>query len=475
MGNVFEAEEKKADSLGKGKKDTDKPSYYINEEERVHLQVTFQKVVSSDHHLIAEEFKALVLQFSNVFLVESLCSFLENSGVLKNYASFERFITESARVSASSTLQILWNMSNHLPISKVPEWDNHALRFCALLLILSSGISEADERKLFSLSKELLAFYTLSAHRSELDSPIDEDFLALQGVINNYSAHAAKPFQSLVAIAFLNALDSPSFKPYLAPELLEGSDILAGVEAGFLAMTGEELQGRWKQLYTMTKDGISFNRIVHHVLGYNGPTVILIRTAQESNVLGFYCHDRWRESNRFYGSSSNFIFTLDPHLRIYRAKNPSNMNFQFLATSGFNTPHGLGLGGTLDGFRLFIPDTLENCVARSICPTYEPGKMIFTDRMNVIENSHGMQNAATVFEIAHMEVWGSGGALRVEHGLLAQKETRVAMYANIEKARKVDKAQFFNNGFDREFLLSKTFSHQKDMQERLEEEYKTTT
>lgn len=473
MGNFFESEEKKAYSHGKGKKQAGKASYYINEEERVRLQATFRKVVTSDHHLISEEFKALVLPVSNVFVVESLCLYLETSDILKSYTAFEQFVTESARVSASSSLKILWNMSNYLPISKVPEWDNHASRFCALLLILSSGVSEADELKLFSLSKELLGFYTLSAHRSESDPPIDEDFIALQGVINSYSSHAAKPFQSLMAIAFLNALDSPSFKPYLPPELREGSDILTGVEAGFVAMTGEELQGQWKQLYTMTKDGISFNRIVHHVLGYNGPTVILIRTA-EDNVLGFYCHDRWRECNRFYGSSNNFMFTLTPHLRIYHAKNPSNMNFQFLATGGFNIPHGMGLGGTLEGFRLFIPDTLENCVARSICPTYEPGKLIFTDRMNIIEQSHGMQNAATIFEIAHMEVWGSGGALRVEHGLLAQKETRTAMYANIEKARKVDKAQFFNNGFDREFLLSNTFSHHKDMQERLEEEFKTT-
>ena len=30
---------------------------------------------------------------------------------------------------------------------------------------------------------------------------------------------------------------------------------------------------------------------------------------------------------------------------------------------------------------------------------------------------------------------------------------------NIQRARKVDKAQFFNNSFDKEFLLSGTFQH----------------
>lgn len=125
----------------------------------------------------------------------------------------------------------------------------------------------------------------------------------------------------------------------------------------------------------------------------------------------------------------------------------------------------------MDGFRLFIPDTLEQCTARAICPTYEPGKMVFTGD----SGGHGTTNHAAAlsnsvqFEIAHLEIWGSGGLARVETGLKAQKEQRQVMAENIDKARKVDKAQFFNNGFDREFLLQNTFSHQREMQERVED------
>jgi hypothetical protein len=153
------------------------------------------------------------------------------------------------------------------------------------------------------------------------------------------------------------------------------------------------------------------------------------------------------------------LFTLSPHFRIYHTTRITDNHFQFLATSGFKLPHGLGFGGNLEGFRLFIPDSLEQCTARAICTTYEPGKLVFSDDIDVNN---------VEFEIEHLEVWGSGGAALINTALRAQVDHRQVLAHNIDKARKVDKAQFFNNGFDREFLLGNTFSHQKDMQERVD-------
>ena len=36
-------------------------------------------------------------------------------------------------------------------------------------------------------------------------------------------------------------------------------------------------------------------------------------------------------------------------------------------------PHGLGMGGDLEKFRLYLPDTLEGCTARNNCLTFETG------------------------------------------------------------------------------------------------------
>lgn len=66
------------------------------------------------------------------------------------------------------------------------------------------------------------------------------------------------------------------------------------------------------------------------ILGYDGPNIILIRVAGSGIVLGAYNEDNWKESNRFFGSSVSFLFTLLPHMHIFRSKAASNSNYQWL-------------------------------------------------------------------------------------------------------------------------------------------------
>ena len=156
----------------------------------------------------------------------------------------------------------------------------------------------------------------------------------------------------------------------------------------------------------------------------------------------------------FSGSSRTLLVTISPKFRILRSKPSGNGSYQWLNEKSFGLPHGLGIGGTLEGFRLFITENLEKCSARDMCPTFEEGKLI---------------SSGEEFEIDSLEVWGCGGDSRVEAALKAQDENRQIIAENIQKARKVDKAAFFDNSFDREFLLSNTFSHQKDKLDRVEE------
>lgn len=58
------------------------------------------------------------------------------------------------------------------------------------------------------------------------------------------------------------------YKPFLAPIIDpdEDSDIIrSSCDLMPLALYDINLQGRWKRLYTTQKDGLSFNRIAHHV------------------------------------------------------------------------------------------------------------------------------------------------------------------------------------------------------------------
>eukprot|EP01035_Chromulina_nebulosa_P021176 gene21176-27434_t len=203
---------------------------------------------------------------------------------------------------------------------------------------------------------------------------------------------------------------------------------------------------------------MSFNRIAHHILGYNGPTCLLIRVMDESHtIIGAFADDKWKEQNRFYGSYKDFVFSFHPELRIYRVKSDSNQAYRWLNMRSYGMPHGLGFGGTIDGlgYRLFIPESLENCIARGSCLTYETGKLLSKNDRN--DNN---------FEIDVLEVWGCGGEEIVNSGLQEQSNHRQMNEKTINQARKVDKATFFNNAFDQEFLLSKTMQHKREMNDR---------
>ncbi len=137
-----------------------------------------------------------------------------------------------------------------------------------------------------------------------------------------------------------------------------------------------------------------------------------------------------------------------------KSKVPNTGAYQWLNSKSFGIPHGMGFGGTQEEFRVFIPDSLESCIARDTCLSFEDGRLIAEGES---------------FEIATLEIWGCGGNSRVERAMKAQTANRQVVDEAFAKARKVDKAQFFDNSFDREFLLSNTFAHDKEKQDRLEE------
>lgn len=54
----------------------------------------------------------------------------------------------------------------------------------------------------------------------------------------------------------------------------------------------------------------------------------------------------------------------------------SAKHYMYLNLKGFSLPHGLGVGGSIDaGFRLFIPESLEGCVAAEADGTFGYGPL----------------------------------------------------------------------------------------------------
>lgn len=113
--------------------------------------------------------------------------------------------------------------------------------------------------------------------------------------------------------------------------------------------------------------------------------------------------------------------------------------------------HGIGFGGTTEQPRLFLAESFDNCVAAASDMTFESGRLL--------------DHKGTTFEIDNLEVWGVGGTEVVQEALGARSRQRDIKNAAIQKARKVDKAQFLDD-FRSGLIESKAFQHQAQVQGR---------
>jgi len=253
------------------------------------------------------------------------------------------------------------------------------------------------------------------------------------------------------------------------PPAPQSLTLCSPIELFPLSLFSESLQGTWTRLYTTMEDGRSFNRIVHGISGYNGPTVTLIEATDGRELFGFFASEPWRESNRSYGTGESFVYQLRPRWCLCRARpsssgSNSSSDYQWMNLSGFDMPHGYGVGKR-GQFRVFVPDSLEGdeCVAKASDMIFEPGALLATTHPGTVSTGEPRRlRSGGTYQLRDLAVFGCGGDSVIEKGLKGQSDARMIREDALQKARKVDKAKFFENTFDREMFLSNTFSHQKD-------------
>jgi len=264
-----------------------------------------------------------------------------------SFLRFQKFAIDVSRSTSSNIIRKIWALvcTNPSPIA------GHSRTTIFLQLMLECSLCESHNLAVTAarLTEHLEYVSSASGNRNKhrdvggvLNSEVDPNAVMdseteLSGLIdwvNEYAPHAAKVF-----VTFFNHKLFPDvemqggYKPFVPPLIDpdEGSDIVrSSCDLMPLALYDINLQGRWKRLYTTQQDGLSFNRIAHHILGYGGPNIILIRCAGSGIVLGAYNEDSWKESNRFYGSCVSFLFTLMPHMHVFRSKSNSNNAYQWL-------------------------------------------------------------------------------------------------------------------------------------------------
>jgi len=153
---------------------------------------------------------------------------------------------------------------------------------------------------------------------------------------------------------FTQAADNPSLLPVSLAWLLGGtlpklyikSTTLSTTASGtnlashaFMSKILSTVPSHWTLLYDSQMDGLGSNRYLHHVLGYKGPTLTLIK-GENDLLVCVACSTEWRESYMYIGGDDCCIIQLMP--KFVLIEQGPKLLYLNTATRGY--PKGLRAG-----------------------------------------------------------------------------------------------------------------------------------
>lgn len=290
-------------------------------------------------------------------------------------------------------------------------------------------------------------------------------------------------------------------KKFSAAPLTETDSVLLDVpskrflESAFSECCSPNIGPHWTRLFASFQDGFSCQSLMTAIEGYDGPTLFIIRDAEQGHRFGALVTGKWKEDPAFFSSVGGALFSLSPTFYVYRRKSvtmPTSAtapmggrkpaksgNVQYM-NSKSRLPNGVGFGGELHNAvatnvqtlsrdaarpRLWIDFEFESCVARvgGDDAVFESGPLLGSSSPSVTNDEDAVVDEnREAFKIGEIECWGLGG----EEALARRAEWRHQKDKIIQKQRQVDKSQFANNSFDREYLLGQTFTAEKQSEQR---------
>ncbi|KAF9145860.1 hypothetical protein BGX30_006343 [Mortierella sp. GBA39] len=144
-----------------------------------------------------------------------------------------------------------------------------------------------------------------------------------------------------------------------------------------------------KLLFSSKTSGASFSTLLQKIT-YQGPTLIVMKD-EDGYIFGAYADQDWEQGPKFYGTDRSFLFTIRPTFRIYRPSQGINSNFQYLDSGTKTLPNGIGFGGQLRYFGLWLASDFQTgqSAAEPLCSTFQ------SPRLSKQQN----------FKLDEMEVW----------------------------------------------------------------------
>ncbi|XP_025832216.1 uncharacterized protein LOC108736005 [Agrilus planipennis] len=95
----------------------------------------------------------------------------------------------------------------------------------------------------------------------------------------------------------------------------------------------------WILLYDSNEMGLGLNRFLHHVMGYKGPTLILIKIENDTKFC-VACPNEWKESHQYWGGEESALFQIFPKFLLL----DKGAKMLYLNTTVRGYPQGLRVG-----------------------------------------------------------------------------------------------------------------------------------
>lgn len=96
----------------------------------------------------------------------------------------------------------------------------------------------------------------------------EAQFVAFMEWVNEYTPNLSRLFVTYLNLVCFPDVELLSFTPFCPPVLEMESLVATHSRLLPLALYTNYMQGKWKRLYTTERDGVSFNRVAHNILGY---------------------------------------------------------------------------------------------------------------------------------------------------------------------------------------------------------------
>jgi len=267
------------------------------------------------------------------------------------------------------------------------------------------GLTKSEAESSATLAKSLikdLAFPNLPAKQC-LHSQPEKDILLDFDAVERWTAIKCPLFDQLFRYAL-----AASFSLQIADDTLptrgdlklsrgDTNTILNPADVFFLNSTlpGRDSKQCWRQLFNSSRDGQSFAKLEGSLRSAPAqtPTLLIVREQDTGYLFGGYAADPWGNPGpKFFGQNSGFLFHLHPRHFAYEAT-PYNSNYQYFQVNAKTFPNGLGMGGQIDFFGLWIDgEDYGKARCTPTCSSYASPQLTKEE----------------FFHFDHLELWGVG-------------------------------------------------------------------